>query len=330
MIFMQPPSVAAYSMPAQFLDYYQTLGVSKSASQDEIKSAFRKLARKHHPDVAADKKAAEEKFKQINEAYEVLGDPEKRRKYDEFGAGWQAGGGVPPGGAGGGPDFARDFGNVEFEFGGTGFSDFFEQLFGTRRSGRTGFGGGFAGAGREAPERGQDIESDILVTIEEALHGSTRRISFRRGTTGKLETYTVRIPRGVREGQRIRLAGVGGAGGGGGASGDLFLRVRYERHPEFDVDGADLIHEAEVPAWVAVLGGEVSVATPDGRARLKIPAGAQAGQRFRLAGKGLPTTGSTHERGDLFVVLGVVLPSPPFTPEETEAWQRVATLHSGR
>src|SRR3954471_23731928 len=195
-------------MAVQFRDYYETLGVSKTANDDEIKKAFRKLARQHHPDVAKDKKAAEEKFKQINEAYEVLGDPEKRKKYDELGANWnQPGGGFqpPPGwGAQPGGGFRRsaapDGGGIDFEFGGTGFSDFFEAFFGG--GGRqAGFGGSPFGQRQQAAERGSDVEADIMVTLEEALHGATRPISLRRGSSSKVESYQVKIPKGVHEGQ---------------------------------------------------------------------------------------------------------------------------------
>src|SRR5437773_102741 len=209
-------------MAVQFRDYYETLGVSKTASEDEIRSAFRKLARKHHPDVAKDKKTAEEKFKQINEAYEVLSDPEKRRKYDQLGENWNQPGGFqpPPQWGGGQPGGFRwgsgENGGVEFEFGGTGFSDFFEAFFGGGR-GRSAFGG-FGQRGTMA-ERGSDVEADIMVTLEEALHGSTRQVSLRRAGSKKTETYQVKIPRGVREGQRIRLAGQGDAG----QRGDLYV-----------------------------------------------------------------------------------------------------------
>src|SRR5882672_1267529 len=262
-------------MAVQFRDYYETLGVSKTAKDDEIKSAFRKLARKYHPDVAKDKKAAEEKFKQINEAYEVLSDPEKRKKYDQLGANWnQPGGFQPPpqwsGQPGGGfHQWCGDGGGgVQFEFGGTGFSDFFEAFFGGGR-GRSAFGGF---GGREATaERGADVEADILVTLEEALHGSTRTISLRRGRSNKVETYQVKIPKGVHEGQRIRLAGQGEAGARGGKKGDLFLRVRLARHPDFAVEGNDLVHEAALSPSQAVLGTELEVPTLEGYGRLKIP-----------------------------------------------------------
>src|SRR5216117_930331 len=315
-------------MPVQFRDYYETLGVPKTASEDEIRSAFRKLARKYHPDVAKDKKAAEEKFKEINEAYEVLSDPEKRKKYDQLGADWNRPGGFQPppqwqgqqpgggfyqsGGDGGG--------GVEFEFGGTGFSDFFEAFFGGGR-GRSAFGGF---GGREATaERGADVEADILVTLEEALHGSTRTVSLRRAGSNKVENYQVKIRRGVHEGQRIRLRGQGEAGVRGGKSGDLFLRVRLARHPDFTVEGSDLIHEVKIEPWQAVLGGELQVPTLEGNARLKLPPGTQAERRFRLRGHGLPT--ATGTRGDLFVVPQIQIPEK-LTEREREIWKQLAEL----
>src|SRR5437763_11191967 len=216
-------------MAVQFRDYYEALGVPKTASDEEVRSAFRKLARKHHPDVAKDKKAAEEKFKEINEAYEVLSDPEKRKKYDQLGADWNPPGGFqpPPGwGAqqpgGGFYRYGGGDGGVEFEFGGTGFSDFFEAFFGGGR-GRSALGG--LGGRQATAERGADVEADIMVTLEEALHGSTRTVSLRRAGSNKVENYQVKIPRGVREGQRIRLAGQGEAGARGGQSGGLCVRV---------------------------------------------------------------------------------------------------------
>ncbi|MEY2498813.1 MAG: curved DNA-binding protein [Verrucomicrobiota bacterium] len=316
-------------MAVKFRDYYETLGVAKSASDDEIKSAFRKLARKHHPDVAKDKATAEEKFKQINEAYEVLGDPEKRKKYDELGANWDQPGGFqpPPGwdtgrGGGGFQRYGTGDGGVEFEFGGTGFSDFFEQFFGGG-GGRGGFGGGSFGQRPRGAERGSDVEADIMVTLEEALHGSKRTVSLRRSNSNKVETYQVKIPKGVHEGQRIRLAGQGEAGAGGGKSGDLFLRVRLARHPDFTVEGSDLIHEVKIEPWQAVLGSELQVPTLEGSVRLKLPPGTQPEQRFRLRGHGLPTAAGA--RGDLFVVSQIQVPKK-LTEREREIWKQLAEL----
>ena len=315
-------------MAVQFRDYYEILGVSKTANEDEIRSAFRKLARKYHPDVAKDKKTAEEKFKQINEAYEVLSDPEKRRKYDQLGENWnQPGGFQPPpqwgaGQPGGG--FHRgsgENGGVEFEFGGTGFSDFFEAFFGGGR-GRSAFDG--FGQRETMAERGSDVEADIMVTLEEALHGSTRQVSLRRAGSTKTETYQVKIPRGVREGQRIRLAGQGEASERGGKSGDLFLRVRLARHPDFSVEGSDLVHEVKIAPWQAVLGDQLIVPTLEGNARLKLPSGTQGGQRFRLRERGL--SGVSGQRGDLYVVVQIALPKK-LTEREREIWEQLARLH---
>jgi curved DNA-binding protein len=319
-------------MAVQFRDYYETLGVPKTASDDEIRTAFRKLARKYHPDVAKDKKTAEEKFKEINEAYEVLSDPEKRKKYDQLGANWnQPGGFQPPPdwGGSGGPQPGGYYqwssgdggGGGDFEFGGTGFSDFFESFFGGGR-GRSAFGG--FGQRTASAERGSDVEADIMVPLEEALNGATRQVSLRRGGSKKVETYQVKIPRGVREGQRIRLAGQGEAGERGGKSGDLFLRVRLARHPDFTVEGTDLVHEVRIAPWQAVLGDQIVVPTLEGNARLKIPPGTQGGQRFRLRGRGLP--GVSGNRGDLYVVVQIAIPKK-LSEREREIWEQLAQLH---
>jgi len=314
-------------MAAQFRDYYETLGVPKSASADDIKSSFRTLARKHHPDLAKDKKAAEEKFKEINEAYEVLSDPEKRRKYDEHGANWQhagngfgGGASAQAGGFGGGGSPFGGGGGGDFHFGGTGYSDFFEQFFGTRRG--RGYGGG--ADFEETPQRGRDVEADILVTLDEVLNGATRQISFRKGNSPDVQTYTVKIPKGVREGQRIRLAGQGGSGGARGEAGDLYLRVKLQQHPDYSFEGADIHYEVEIPAWQAVLGGELMIPTPDGRAKIKIPAGTQNGRKFRIPGRGLPEKGGT--RGDFFAVVEISIPES-VTPEQKELWERLSELN---
>ena len=316
-------------MPVQYKDYYETLGVPRSASDADIKKSFRKLAREFHPDVAKDKKRAEEKFKEINEAYEVLSDPAKRRKYDELGANWKSGAEFrpPPGYQGfpGGQQFrGRGQGGEEFEcqFGGTGFSDFFEQLFGSM-GGRRGGAGRFSNfQEQEYAERGADIEGDIMVTLEEAMRGSVRSVSVRRpaGRGVKTETYQVKIPAGVTEGQKLRVAGRGEAGSGGGESGDLYLRVRLARHPDFEVDGHDLIYEADLAPWEAVLGAEISVPTLAGRVNIKIPAGTQPGQKLRVRGRGLPARDGAH--GDLFVVTKLAVPSK-ISDGERKLWEQL-------
>ncbi|HEY3901627.1 MAG TPA: DnaJ C-terminal domain-containing protein [Chthoniobacter sp.] len=306
-------------MPMQFKDYYATLGVAKTATADEIRKSFRKLARQFHPDVAKDKKNAEAKFKEINEAYEVLSDAEKRKRYDELGADWEhgpqphPGWGAQAGGRRGGFEDGAGFS-------GTGFSDFFEQFFGGNFRG--GGAQGFPGFGAEQPPaRGGDIEADLLVTIEEALHGAKKKISFRRDGRSQVETYEVRIPKGVREGQKIRLAGQGGSAGNRGQAGDLYLVVRFEKHPDYQIEGSDLVYELEVPVWKAVLGGEASIPTPDGSVRLKIPEYSQPERKFRIKGRGLPTKGSS--RGDFYVRLVVSLPSE-LTAEERALWEKLA------
>jgi curved DNA-binding protein len=308
-------------MSVQFKDYYGILGVARTATDAEIKKAFRKLAREFHPDVAKDKKRAEEKFKEINEAYEVLGDPDKRKKYDELGAGWKSGAEFrPPPGAGGfGGHHPRGGRPQEetFEFGGTGFSDFFEQLFGSRMR------GGFAGQDNNIAERGNDIEGDIMVTLEEAMHGSVRTVNIRRpeGHSEKSESYQVKVPAGVAEGQKLRVAGRGEAGSGGGQAGDLFLRVRLAKHPDFEVQGHDLIFEAELAPWEAVLGTELSIPTLDGRVNIKIPAGTQTGQKLRVRGRGLTLHGGGV--GDLYVITNILTPTN-IPDSEKKLWQQLA------
>ncbi len=313
----------------EFKDYYATLGVARNATDDDIKKAFRKLARKYHPDVAKDKKQAEEKFKEINEANDVLSDSTKRRQYDELGANWQQGaaGQRTAGGARrGGPTRENE---QEFEFGGTGFSDFFEQFFGRRAGGSHDdvFRGGRASSAGQ-PMRGANIEGDILVTLHEALNGSMRSLSLRQvdprtGQTEK-ETFTVRIPPGAQEGRRIRVPGKGSPGVGGGPAGDLFLRVRLETHPEFEVREADLYHELNLAPWEAVLGTQVEVPTLSGAIKLRIPPGIKSGKHLRVRGQGLPRSAG-GERGDLYVVAIVLVP-PTVSDEERALWENLARV----
>jgi len=314
------------AMAVQYKDYYESLGVSRTASDAEIKKAFRKLAREYHPDVAKDKKKAEEKFKEINEAYEVLSDPAKRKKYDELGANWKTGSEfqAPPGwGNFGGQTFRGGRGSAEeFEFSGTGFSDFFEQLFGARGRGAGFRGRDFGGAGyaeEEFAERGRDIEGDIMVTLDEAMHGSVRSVTVRHNS--RHETYQVKIPAGVTEGQKLRVAGRGEAGAGGGEAGDLYLRVRLAKHPDFNVDDHNLIYEAELAPWEAVLGASIHVPTLDGSVNIKIPAGTQNGQKLRVRGRGLPQRSGGN--GDLIVVTRIEVPQK-ISDEERKLWEQLA------
>jgi curved DNA-binding protein len=293
-------------------------------------------ARQHHPDVAKDKKVAEEKFKEINEAYEVLSDPQKRKKYDQLGARWKEGAGFePPPGWQGRPAGDRTPGDAEsyeFHFGGTGFSDFFEQFFGRGSSPGFGFGGNGFGADefRQArgPARGSDIEGDILVTLDEVMRGAVRSISLQRTNprTGQTEVHTfkVRIPAGVQEGQTIRVPGKGGEGASGGLPGDLYLRVRLAAHPDFRVRGADLYYDLDLAPWEAVLGTTVSVPTLEGRVNVRIPPGTNNGQQLRVRLRGLPK-GQNGERGDLYVVVNVQLPQQ-LSDEERALWEKLSRI----
>ena len=328
-------------MAVEFRDYYHVLGVPKSASADEIKKAFRKLARKYHPDVAKDKKTAEGKFKDINEAYEVLGDPQNRAKYDQLGAQWKSGAQAqPPPGWGGtraqrpGRGAAAD--GSEFRFEGTGLSDFFEQFFSGRR-GRSrgaspfeaqGFGDGAEGPWDDAGAglRGQDVQGEILIALDDVLKGATRDIVMQRtnSRTGQAETqrYQVRIPAGIQDGQSIRLRGQGDGGPGGGTAGDLYLRIRYAQHPDFRTRGADLLSTLVLAPWEAVLGGTMRLPTLDGTISLKVPPGTQQGQQLRVRGKGLPTGAAT--RGDLYVGVQIQVPTEA-SAEEKRLWKELAT-----
>jgi curved DNA-binding protein len=292
----------------QFKDYYATLGVPKTATQDEIRKAFRKLARQHHPDMAKekDKKAAEAKFKEVNEANEVLGDPEKRKRYDELGADWdkvpqQRGGAGRGGGQGWENIFQHGAGGEE-----EGGTDFFEMFFGRRNK-------------KKRVQKGEDAEVDIAVSIQDALHGGKQAFSLDRG--GRMETVTVSIPKGVRPGQRIRLTGQGGPGIGGAAAGDLYLRVNIVGGDGYRIEGHDLVRPFTLPVTTAVLGGDAEVVTPDGTVKLKVPAGTQPGQKFRLKGRGLPSGPGT--RGDFFAEAKVAIPTS-LNEAERELWEQLA------
>ena len=302
-------------MATTFQDYYAILGVPRTATQKEIKAAFRKLARKHHPDLNQNDPAAERRFKEINEANEVLSDPEKRRLYDEVGPRWReyeawdkAGrpGPSPFGGAtggGGGPQVEyRTVSPDELEsmFGEADpFSDFFHSMFG--RSGST------TGRPRRAPaRRGGDVEGIAEITLEETYTGTTRTIELSGG--GRTRRVEITIPAGVADGARVRAAGQGGAGGAGGAAGDLFVRVRVRPHPRFTRTGSDLRVQVTVPLDVALLGGEVAVPTLRGTtAQLRVAPGTQNGAKLRMRGLGMPKLrGDGH--GDLIAEISVRLP----------------------
>jgi DnaJ-class molecular chaperone len=322
-----------------FKDYYATLGVTKASTEKEIKQAFRKLARTHHPDVNPGDKKAELRFKEINEAYEVLGDGAKRKKYDELGANWRtyeqaaAHGDPNPfggrwnvdmgGGSGGGfrtmtpEEMEEAFGNSHP------FSDFFTTFFagGAASTDRRGT------RARARQRRGQDVEHEVDLTLEDAFHGATRRLSLKHD--GHTRTVDVRIPVGVSDGSRVRIVGEGEAGTGGAPSGDLYLRVRLTPHLEFERKGRDLYLKVPVPVTTAVLGGEVEVRTIEGRSvRLRIPPLTQGGQVFRLKGYGMPKVSDPSDRGDLYARAEIHLPTE-ISPAERDHYEALARLQGG-
>jgi curved DNA-binding protein len=292
-----------------FIDYYAELGVGRDATSADVDRAYRKLARQYHPDVNKDK-GAEEKFKRIGEAYEVLKDPAKRERYDRYGAAWnqaQSHGAPPPGfeefryGPG-------DAGGFSFEFGeGGDFSDFFRELFGMgggeRGGTRTARGGTRRARMRAA---GADQEARLVLSLEEAAQGGRRPVTLRDPQTGASRTLAIQVPAGVRPGQRIRLAGQGDAGHGGGPAGDLYLHVEVAPHALFRLEGADLHTVLPVAPWTAALGGSMLVRTLDGSLKVKIPAGSSSGRRIRLAGRGFPN--GKGQAGDLYAELRVHVP----------------------
>jgi curved DNA-binding protein len=322
----------------EFKDYYATLGVAKGASEKEIKQAYRKLARKFHPDVNPGDKAAEARFKDINEAYEVLGDSAKRSKYDELGANWrqyeqaQRAGGANPfagwsphtgGGAPGGGFRTMTQEEMEDLFGDSNpFSDFFTTFFGGSGGASAGTRGGRSG--RTRARGGRDVEHELDLTLDEAYHGTTKRLALSHGDRAR--TVDVRIPAGVGEGSRVRVPGEGEPGAGGGPAGDLYLRLRLAPHATFERRGQDLHTNVPVPVPTVVLGGEVEVPTMAGKTvRLKIPPFTQNGQVFRLKTYGMPARGS-HAQGDLYAKVEAQIPTA-LTAEEREHYDALAKLH---
>lgn len=286
-----------------YIDYYKILGVDKKASQDDIKKAYRKLARKYHPDLNPDDKEANKMFQQINEANEVLNDPEKRKKFDEYGENWKhadqfgqsgSGGGGNPFGGGGNPfGGGGGFGGGASDFGGGNFSDFFESMFG---------GGGSRSGRNNARFKGQDLQAEL-------------KISFREAATTHKPTITVNgknlritIPAGIANGQVIKLAGQGGQGANNGPNGDLFLTITVAEDPLFKRLNDDLYVTKEIDLYTAILGGEVTVDTLDGKVKLKVPAGTQNDTKIRLKSKGFPVYKKDGQFGNLFITYTVKIP----------------------
>ena len=313
----------------EYKDYYQIMGVERTATQDEIKRAYRKLARKYHPDVSKEPDA-EKRFKEVGEAYEVLKDPEKRAAYDQLGSNWKAG-----------QDFNAPPGwDAGFEFGGGGFtgrytsqgfdeedlgaySDFFESLFG--RGFRS--GGGARRGGYHA--RGEDHHARILIDLEDAIHGATRSISLRvpevdanGHVTTRERVLKVNIPKGIKQGQHIRLTGQGNPGIGEGKAGDLYLEIEFNPHSIYRVEGRDIYLDLPVAPWEAALGATVQVPTPNGKVDLKITPGSKNGKKMRLKGRGIPASSAGNSPGDFYVVLQIELP-PANTAEEKAVYEKM-------
>ncbi len=313
----------------EFKDYYKILGVSKNATAAQIKKEYRKMARKHHPDVskASD---AEQKFKEVGEAYDVLKNPEKRKAYDQYGSDWktgkeqqqyrqqyqqqqQSGTGF---GAGGGFDFGGGFEDAGQ------YSDFFESLFGGgRQRGRE--------AGQSFRQKGEDVNASITVPLEDAFEGSTRKITFETPTLSpdgqlmnKIVNLNVKIPKGIKNGQKIRLKGQGATGQNGGATGDMYIKVEFEKHRIFKVEGSDIYINLPLAPWEAALGAHINVPAPAGNIKLKIPAGSAQGKKLRLKGKGIPA----KIPGDLFVIINIVLP-PATNSEAKKVYEEMKNLN---
>jgi DnaJ-class molecular chaperone len=300
-------------MATAFKDYYQVLGIPRTASEDDIRKEYRNLARKHHPDLNPGDKLAEDRFKEINEAYEVLSDSGKRKQYDQLGpdSNPASGSRQRPGGANGRAGFRNGGDPFQSEQDAGQFSDFFESMFGNRRAPRGGTGFRMAG---------QDINATISLTLEEAHGGVIRTIQLAT-EDGPAKSLEVTIPPGVREGSAIRLAGQGEPGTGGSAAGDLYLHVTLNPHSLFQLLGDDIQFDLPVTPWEALLGAKVSVPTLDKPAEMKIPAGSQAGQRLRLRRQGLNKRDGG--RGDEYVKLKIVVPPSP-TAREKELFELLA------
>lgn len=319
-------------MSVSFKDYYKLLDVSKSASQDEIAKAFKKKARKFHPDLNPNDPEAEKKFKEINEAYEVLKDPEKRKLYDSLGPNWQHGQNFqPPPGFDSSRFRSYSGGGPRFESGGFGdFSDFFETIFGGQFRGQQGFEGGehfsFGGFGaRQA--KGRDAEVSMELPLEDAYRGGARTISFQEQIMGpdgmpRLETKSlqVNIPPGIKNGSRIRLAGQGSPGARGGQPGDLYLKITIAPHPQFKLEGNSIVYDLPLAPWEAALGAKVRVPTLDGAVEMNIPPGTSSGRKLRLRGKGL---GKGADKGDQLIRVMIAVPDS-LTDKERGLWEQLA------
>ena len=331
-------------------DYYEILGVSRSADEEEIRQAFRRLARKYHPDKTGNNNAAEDRFKEINEAYEVLSDPARRSRYDDFTGAWESGltGDEAWKNFARRSEFAASGRRDHFQFDGQGFSEFFGELFGRAGEGRDRVNKRrepSPGAVQPVDGRGDDLESDIWVTLDEVANGVVRAVTTRRavkcetcygmgqynahrcevcgGTGNQLrnDACRVKVPKGIKEGTFLRVAGHGEEGLIKGQVGDLYLKVHYAAHPDFHVEGGMLVHVLELAPWEAVLGTSLTVPTLTGPTTIKVPAGTQSGAKLRIKGRGLP--GADSETGDLLLKIRIQVPGSA-APRERQLWEELA------
>lgn len=314
-----------------YKDYYKVLGVSKTATQDEIKKAFRKLAMKYHPDKNAGDKTAEAKFKEVNEAHEVIGDPGKRRKYDELGSNWnayqqggQTGGGFDWGkyqqqyGGQGGQTYSTNFGDFGSAFGGGGggFSDFFEAFFGGAGSG---FGGAKQRGGRKQQLKGDDMQAELPIRLEDAYNGA--ETIFEIGG----QKIKLKIKKGAYDGQTLKLPGKGYPGHNSGPNGDLLLTLKLQKHPLYNRIDDDLYMDLPLDIFTAVLGGKLDVTTLKGKIKITIPPETSNGKTLRLGGLGMPKYGKDSQHGDLFVKIDLQTPKD-LTPEEKKLFEQLRDL----
>ena len=320
-----------------FKDYYKILGLDKNASKDDIKKAYRKLAQKYHPDKNKDDPSAEKKFKDVSEAYQVLSDPEKRKKYDNLGSNWnrhrQSGGGTGDfdwsdyfsgGGAGRRRTTGQPFG--DFFGGGGGMSDFFEKIFGGAGGGFGGTGtGGFGGSGyREStgfnkPQKGKDYATEITLNLEEAYNGTSRTLNVNG------ERIEVKFRKGIRDGQSLKIPGKGLPGKNGGPSGDLIIKVKIAEHPKYERKDNDLYMDAAVDLFSAVLGGTERIKTPGGTLKINIPEGAQSGRKMKLTKQGMPDYNNPSNKGDLYIKLLIKVPEN-LTQKEKELFKEIKSI----
>ncbi|MDX5420706.1 MAG: J domain-containing protein [Hymenobacteraceae bacterium] len=309
----------------EYKDYYKILGVDKTASQADIKKAYRALAKKYHPDKTKGDTAAEDKFKDISEAYEVLGDAEKRKQYDQLGANWRQfqqggfGGGRgqqygQPGGGFGGTFYEGDFSDMFGGGGGEGFSDFFQQFFGGAA------GGGYGQRSGRAAAKGQDYEAEMEITLQEAYEGTSRLLNVNN------QQLRITTKPGVADGQVLRIKGKGGPAIGGGVSGDLYIKVLVKPDPRFERKGDDLYSDLTINLFTAILGGSAQVNTMSGQLKLTIPEGTQNGKVLRLRGKGMPVYGKPDQHGNLYVKINVKLPVR-LSGEERELFEKLRDMH---